>query len=188
MKKAYSLFLVAVLLGFSSCSIIDSLIPDVNTEYSITFPVEIGDNSGSTEPDSVDVTDSEDYNDFKDNIDGYEIQKILFQIRNFNAPADMFFEGQLLATSIDGTENATVGTIERFRLSEYADDIVEHQVTKVATGVKKVVSWLDSPGKFLAEMSYQLTDESGQPYEIPEESNYFFDVKIIYKVKVKTGT
>ncbi|MGC9344706.1 MAG: hypothetical protein ACP5E3_18510, partial [Bacteroidales bacterium] len=136
------------------------------------------------------VTESEDYQDFEDNINGFEINKIMFQILDYDQPqnpADLYFEGEVKATSIDGSDNATVGTISRIQLSAFAGDDVRHQVNSVANGVDKIVDWLDSPGQFTAYLIYELTDAAGNPYPT-EGKGINFDVKVIYDVTVDTGT
>lgn len=184
MKKVYSLLIIAALFGISSCGLISNLIPDVETEFSHTYTVNVGDNSNETDPEEVDVKSSEEYEDFKNNIGGFSIDNIVFMIENYNAPEDMWFNGVINA-SAEGQSPVKVGTINRVQLSTIADNGEEYDLTDYVANVQTLVDWLDSPGKFSAVLTYNLTDETGDPYKT-EDMGYYFDVKVIYKVTVET--
>ncbi len=186
MKKIYSFLLLALFLGLGSCGLISDLIPDVDTTFSKTFFIDIGDPTGKEGPLAVDVTDSEDYEDFEGNIDGFEVNDIVFEIINYNAPSDMYFRGTVEAVADDGGKSVDAGTIEKFLLSDFADDGKEHPVTRVTEGLDQIVDWLDSPGKFDLYVGYSLEDVNGDPYKT-QGMGYSFDLKITYYVTVKTG-
>ena len=186
MKKFYVLFLIATFLGLGSCSLIDDLIPDVDTTFSKTFYIDIGSPSGEEGPENINVNDSEDYEDYEDNIDGFEVNDVKFEIRNYNGPDDMYFKGTIMAVSPDGSESVSAGTIDDFLLSGYADDGMEHPVTDVTEGTDQIIDWLDSPGNFDLFVSYQLLDAMGNLYDT-EDMNYSLDLKLIYYVTVLTG-
>jgi hypothetical protein len=185
MKKTYTFLLIASFVGFSSCGLISDLIPDVETEFSQTYTVRVGDNSNATEPEVVDVKSSPEYEDFKDNIDGFTIDDIVFQILNYNAPDDLYFEGDIVA-SIEGETPVTAGTFNRILLSSVAETGEEYQVVQYVENIQQLVDWMDSPGEFTAHLTYNLTDAMGNPYNT-EGMNYNFQVKVIYKVTVETG-
>ncbi|MFW5644405.1 MAG: hypothetical protein ACOCZL_00695, partial [Bacteroidota bacterium] len=90
MKKVYVFVLMVALLGFGSCSLFDDLIPDVDTTFSKTFNISINSPSGEEGPERIDVNDSEDYEDFQDNIDGFEVNDVMFEIMNYVGPDDMY--------------------------------------------------------------------------------------------------
>ena len=184
MKKSFPTIFSLVFLF--SCGLISDLIPDVETDFTIKYPVGINSSSGSTNPDTVDVENSDEYNDFKNNIHGYTINEIRFQISDSNVPDDLYFRGTIIAESIDGAKSVTVGVIERILLSSYSNDGIEHPVDEVVDGLDQMVVWLDSPGKFIAMVNYELTKADGSLYPV-EEMNYRFELKIIFDVTVETG-
>lgn len=177
---------MAAFLGFGSCGLLDDLIPDVDTTFSKTFYIDIDSPSGEEGPETIDVNDSEDYEDFEDNIDGFEINDIKFEIFNYDGPDDLYFRGNIMAVSTDGSESVIAGTIENFLLSNYADDGMEHQVIEVTEGLDQIIDWLDSPGNFDLYVSYELVDSMGNLYDT-EGMNYSLDLKLIYYVTVLTG-
>jgi len=164
--------------------LISDLIPDVETEFSQTYTVRVGDNSNETDPKTIDVKSSEEYEDFKDNIDGFTIDKIVFQILNYNAPDDLYFDGEIKA-SIEGETPVVAGTFGRVQLKPIADSKEEHQVVQYVDNIQKLVDWLDSPGSFTATIKYNLTDASENPY-VTENLGYNFQVKVTYRVTVET--
>src|SRR6056297_2187344 len=95
MRKLLVIISFFVFSGLTSCELFDDLIPDVDTEYSKTFSVLISENQGETESELVDITDSDEYEDFKDNIKGYEINKINYEITEINVPENMYFSGSV---------------------------------------------------------------------------------------------
>jgi hypothetical protein len=186
MKKSYFILTIFSVVFLFSCGLISDLIPDVETDFTIKYPIGINSNSGSTDPDTVDVENSDEYNDFKNNIHGYTINEIRFQISDSNVPNDLYFKGTIIAESIDGSKSVTVGVIERMLLSSYSNDEIEHPVEEVVDGIDQMTVWLDSPGKFVAMVSYELTKADGSLYPV-EGMNYRFNLKIIFDVTVETG-
>lgn len=184
MKKVYSLLMIATLFGISSCGLISDLIPDVETEFSHTYTVNVGDNTNQTKPKEIDVKSSEEYEDFKDNIGGFSIDNVVFMIEDYRAPDDMWFNG-VIEASAEGEDPVKVGTINRVQLSTIADTGEEYDISDYVANAQTLVNWLDSPGKFTAVLYYDLTDEVGDPYQT-EDMGYRFDVKVTYKVTVET--
>jgi len=186
MKTPLFLLSFLFLLSITSCELIDEAIPDVDTSYSETFFVDIGSNSGQSSKILVDITDSDEYNDFKENIKGFEITAVKYQVLNYNAPADMYFNGTITVISADDSETLTSGTVRNIPLSTIAGDGKEYDVTSEAPGIQKIEEWLDSPGSFYVMLQYNLVDSTGNPYPT-EGKGYSFDLKIIYEVTVETG-
>lgn len=185
MKKIYTLLTIVTFVGISSCGLISDLIPDVETEFSQTYTVRVGDNSNETDPKTIDVTSSEEYEDFKNNIEGFTIDEIVFQILNYHAPADLYFDGEIEA-SIEGETPVTAGTINRVQLKPIADSMEEYEIVQYVDNIQQLVDWLDSPGQFTATLKYNLTNAAGNPY-LTEDQGYNFQVKVIYRVTVETG-
>jgi hypothetical protein len=186
MKKLNLIFAALMVLVLGSCGLISNLIPDIDTTFSKSFNINIDSPSGEEGPEMVDVTDSEDFEDFENNIDGFDVNDIKFQLNNYNGPDDMYFRGTLTAVSEDGNTTVEAGIIQEFLLSDYANDGIEHDVTEVLEGLEQIEEWLDAPGKFAVYISYELTDGTGNLYET-EGMNYNLDLKIIYYVTVETG-
>ncbi len=186
MKKLYIFFLLAAFLGLGSCDLLDNLIPDVDTTFSKTFFIDIGSPSGAEGPALIDVKDSEDYEDYEENIKGFEINDVKFEISNYFGPEDMYFRATIKAVSPGADNTVTVGTIESFLLNEYADDGMEHNVTEVTEGLDQIIEWLDAPGQFELYVTYELIDEMGNLYDT-QGKNYSLDLKLIYYVTVITG-
>jgi hypothetical protein len=186
-KKRISLIICAMALtGLNSCSLFDKLVPDVDTEYSKTFYVDVSDNSGSTDPLLVDVTNSSDYEDFKDHIDGFKINKITWEIKDYKAPSDLYFSGKLNAWQSDQKDAVVTGKISRLNLASVAGQGEQDTMEEISDGIDQVTKWLESPGNFNFDASYLLTDESNKPYEI-SESGYSFTLRITFYVTVITG-
>lgn len=187
MKK---LFLGSLLLGFAglmSCGLFDELIPDVDTTYTSQFVVSILSNEGVTVMDNVDVTDSQDYEDFKDNIKGYKITKITYSVVQANVPDDMYLSGLIKCYSSDEQEVVSVGTIEPVKLFDIIDISDEQDVTQLNEGIAKVLDWLDAPGNFKMNAAYSLKDATGGAYPILGDEGYGFTLKLKFYVTVETG-
>ena len=186
MKKINAISMIAILVFFSSCGLISDLIPDVDTTFEKIIPVDIEDNSGYTDADTIDLESSGDYSEFEGNIDGFKINEIRFDILNYNVPPDMYFTATIHAISEDGTESVIPGKISSSLLRSLAEDEKENEVEEISEGLDKVIEWLDSPGRFIVKLSYELKDASGNPYPV-EGEGYRFDIKIIFDVTVITG-
>jgi len=187
MNKIPALVVGLCLTGAAACGLIDKLIPDVDTTYAKTFSVRISDNRGKTGTELIDVKKSSDYNDFKKHIDGFDINKITWEISNYQAPDDLYFSGDINIWNMDSTEIVKVGEISRTRLSEIPPKGEEGNVEELLPGLRKVTAWLKSPGSFYMNASYYLTDATGAPYTI-SPTGYSFDLKITYYVTVITGS
>jgi hypothetical protein len=191
MKTIYTFLLGFLALTFSSCELLNKLLPDVETSFTKTFPVQIISNSGETDPKQIDVTESADYNDFKDNIDKFELNKITYVIKNFNPPADdnMYLNGTIICSNQDNTESFVVGSIPKIHLSAVSNTGQENDVTKEATeNINKVLSWLDSRGKFLLKAGYNIVNSDGTPYAITglnSGANFELVIKFYVTAKLK---
>lgn len=188
MNKNLLFISLVTVLGFNSCDLLDNLIPDVNTKFTETFTIQITESSGFTIAKTVNIADSEEYNNFKENIKGFEVTKITYEILNADVPNDMYFQGYLKCSEEVSGESATAGTIGRVRLSDIADTFTERDYNLDTNGINKIIKWLDDPGKFKYSAWYTLTNPSSNPYVIPGNSNYNFKLRIKFYIKVKTGS
>jgi hypothetical protein len=189
MKTFLTVMLTTLVLTFSSCDLINELIPDVDTTFPATFQIQIFANSGVSYPEIIDVTSSEDYNDFKDNIEGFELNKITYLIKNANVPDDMYCSGQIICSNEENTESYTIGSIARINISQAATVVEETEIPKAAENVDKILGWLDSPGKFIMKSDYSVTNADATPYVIDglnAGSNFELEIKFYVTVKTKT--
>lgn len=187
MKK---IILGFVLLGFGgliSCGLFDNLIPDVDTTYTSSFVVSIVSNEGETLMDEINITDSQEYEDFKDNINGYKITKITYSVVQANIPDDMYLSGTVKCYSTDEQEVVSVGTIVPVKLFDIIDISDEQDVVQLNEGVTKVLGWLDAPGSFKMNAVYSLKNAAGGAYSISGTEDYGFTLKLKFYVTVETG-
>lgn len=180
------IFLSLIIAGLTSCDLLDELIPDVETDYERNFHISITDNSGFTELELIDVASSEDYAEFQDNINGYEITSIVISVTAYNGPEDMYFNGTILARDTTLTVSVDVADIPHTNISTLLASESEFDVEEIAEGIDQVINWLDDPGKFYAQASYNLTDAMGEPYPVSDE-DYSIDLMVKYYVTVITG-
>jgi len=188
MKIFYTPKVAVLVLGLCSCDAINDLIPDIDTDFTETFQIQIFTNSAESENQIVDVTSSAEFNDFKDKIGGFKLRKISYKVKNYNAPADMFFSGTVICSNEELTETYIIGAIDNANLSEQAESGHEIDLTIETENVEKVLSWLDSPGRFNLKTSYFLTKSDGTLYEINGDnagSNFELEVKVYVTVKTQ---
>ncbi len=187
MRKLIIPFVVLLIFLMADCSLVDKLIPDVDTDFTQTFYVNIDENKGQTGTKNVDVTTMSDYEDFKGNIHGFELRKITYEIKDYDAPDDLYFTGTVNVWNADSTESFRAADIGMTNLSKIAGGGEQDNVDKIVKGTDKVMNWLESPGNFNMNAGYSLTDASGKPYTIPEKG-YHFTLILKFYVTVITGT
>lgn len=186
MKKYLFGLLALSVFGLGSCGLISKLIPDIDTVLKKTLMVDINSSSGQTDGELVDVTSSDDYDDFKDRIGGYEVDKITYLVSNMNVPADMYLSGQIVASLEDGSSPVVIGTINNANLQDLLSAGDEVDITQVASGVDQVIDWLDSPGTFLISANFELKTSSGAAYGVTGSEGYGFDMEVKFYVTVIT--
>jgi|SRR6056297_277595 len=190
MKRNRWIPVVLGLLLLSSCEIIDQLVPDVEKTVTETFDVIIDANvaTGETEKIFVDVTDSDEYQDYKDNIKGYEINEITFEINNYNAPEDLYFTGNIVAFDDAESTFVTIGDLDPVSLKEVADDASEYPVYQGEDGFEQVLEWLEDPGNFNLKFTYNFQNEMGTDYSFePEDFGSTFQLKVHFYMTILTG-
>jgi hypothetical protein len=190
MKTILTVLLSTLVLSFSSCDLINELIPDIDTDFSKTFKIQIITNSGESDEEIIDVTTSEEYDDFKDNIEKFEYRKTTYLVKNANVPNDMYFNGNIVCSDEEGKERLTVGSIENANIAEIASIGDEIKVIDAANeNIEKVLGWLDSLGKFKIQGVYNITNANGTPYFIDSKtsgSNFELEIKLYVTAKTKT--
>ena len=186
MRKTIVLLSITLIAGLTSCELFDSLIPDVDTNYSKTLTVSITQNEGETEAELVDATDSDDYEDFKDNIKGYKVNKITYTVTDANIPSDMYFNGSVKCKAYGGSSFVFAGNISKVNIQSVLGS-GEIDVEKLQSEIGQVVKWLKDPAKFYLSATYTLTDDSGSPYPVEGTEGYGFKLKLKFYVTVETG-
>jgi hypothetical protein len=176
---------------FSSCDFeFDlNLIPDIDEIVSGTYTVDIDSDltTGSTHTDSVDLTQYEEYEEYKDIIISYEITKLTCEIVAFEAPEDLWFSGKVIAHDMDSTLSVEIASFDAIHLHTVYSDTLEVELIEDQTGLDQVALWMEDPGKFKYYVEYQFVNEDKTPY-IFEEEDYggFFDLKINFSLLLET--
>lgn len=190
MKRNRWIPVVLGLLLLSSCEVIDQLVPDVEKTITETFDVTIDANvaTGETEKIFVDVTDLDEYQDYKDNIKGYEINEITFEIINYNAPEDLYFTGNIVAFDDAESTFVTIGDLDPVSLKEAADAASEYPVYQGEDGFDQVLEWLEDPGNFNLKFTYNFQEEMGDDYTFePEDFGSTFQFRVHFYMTILTG-
>jgi hypothetical protein len=182
-----SLAVLLMLCVVSSCDVnkIDS-VPDVKTSFSKEFLIQIYTSSGESKTLPVEVSSAPNYNDFKNDIVGFEINSITYKIKNNNAPLGMFLNGSVICSNDIETETYTIGSISNADLSALEASNTENAIEPSREYTDKVLSWLDSPGKFLAKSGYSFTQKDGTPFLISiDDRGKNFILAVTFHVTVK---
>lgn len=185
-NKVFVPVVVVMMAVFSSCNLVSDLVPDVDTDFTKTFQVKIFSNTGLSDKQEVDVTTSSEYNDFKNNVEGYVVNKITYKIKNVNAPEDMYFNGSIVCSNEENTESYTIGTMGQANLITLETSGAENEVIKSAENIDKIITWLDSPGRFNVQAGYTLTKADGSSYSVLGIEGSNFEIVVKFYVTVKT--
>ena len=187
--KMFSAILIALTsLIISSCDTVNEAIPDIETDFPGTFQIQIFSNAGKSDDKLIDIRSSEAYNDFKGNIERFELRKITYEINNFNAPEDMYFTGSLVCSNEENTESYEAGTMNMVNLFSLAEAGLEYDVNLLADNADKILAWLDSPGRFYIKSDYFITNSDNTPYVIDGNnagSNFELVIRLYVTVKTK---
>ena len=178
---------VLFFLSFSSCDELSGLLPDVETDFSETFQIQIFSNSGTTDSEIIELESSDEYNDFKGNIDKFKFDKLTYTVKNYNVPEDMYFSGTINCSDEENTESIEMGSIDMINISALSGG-GENEVLMNDENVDKVLGWLDSQGNFNIKSEYLIKNADGTPYLINDDnrgSNFELLVKLYVSVKVK---
>lgn len=190
MKRLFFLPILAMFIGLSSCEVVNQLIPDVDEVFTQTYNVTINEDvpTGISDTTLIDVTSSEDFDDYSQYLSGYEITKVTYEIVDYDAPEDLYFSGSINAFDIDETTNVVLGSFASFNLADAASLGEESEVEQDADAVEQVISWLDNPGSFNLNFSYGFEDAQANTYVFAEEDfGSTFKVKVNFHVTILTG-
>jgi len=186
MKKFYIAFLLVSLVGIQAC---DDILPDVNTKLSKTFTITLTQsNSGSSVEEIMDISAANEYNEFKNTVKGYELEKITYKVTNSNVPNDMYFTGSIICKKQDGTQPLTAASITKANIAAAADSTSEIDVTENMADVATILGWLESEGKFKVNSSFALTNAQNAPYTMTTAViGKTFNLTLSFYIIVKTG-
>lgn len=193
MKKLIYLPLFSLVILFSSCDFdfdFDfDVIPDIDEIVDGVYTVNIDSDlaTGSTYSDSLDLSQFDEYETYKENISSYDITKITCEIIQFDAPEDLWFSGKLLANDMDSTVSVVIAEFDSIHLYQVASDSTEVALVQQEAGINQVSAWMEDPGKFKYHMEYQLENEDGTPYVFDEE-DYGDSFKIKLNFNLLLGT
>jgi hypothetical protein len=189
MRVYFTTVILLLFVSFSSCEVLNQAVPDVDTSFEKTFQIKmIYSNEGTTEAQVVDITESDEYNDFRDNVDGFELKKISYKIQKCNIPEDMYFEGSVICYNEEETQSVSLGTTKKDKLLDL-EKLNGEQQLKLEAGenISTVLSWIENPGKFKVRSGFSLTNELGVLYPIDFDSRGSnFEVVVKFYLSVKT--
>ncbi len=185
MKKQFTPVLAVLLMLIPSCSLVNEIVPDIETDFTQETLIQFRSSTGESAEKLIDVTLSEDYNDFKNNIEKFEIRKITYQIINANIPEDMYLNGEVICSNEEKTETYIIGTITKGNLLELEAQ-GEKNVNMAPENIGKVLEWMNSPGRFKLKSGYVLTKPDGSSYIITGDVSNNFVLVIKFYVKVIT--
>jgi hypothetical protein len=187
MKSVFTPLFAFIFCGFLSCHKTIEPKPVIEIRFSNSLKIQIRSNTGESATQLVDVTTSERYKDFKNNVEQFEISKITCLIKNYNAPDDMYFNGTLICSNEVETESYPIGSTKHINPSGLAAEGLEKEIAVSPENIDKVIAWLDSPGKFIIKSGYSLINADETPYIIDGSNSGSNFVMVVYLyVTVKT--
>jgi hypothetical protein len=191
MKKLIYLPLFSLVILLSSCDFeFDfNLIPDIDEIVDGIYTVNIDSDltTGFTYTDSVDLTQYEEYEKYKESITSYEITKVSCEIVDFDAPEDLWFSGKVIAHDMDSTTSVVIATFDTLHLFTVYTDTLEVDLIEDEAGLSQVAAWMENPGKFKYHIEYLFVNEDKTPY-LFEEEDYgdYFKIKLNFSMLLKT--
>jgi hypothetical protein len=190
MKKLLFLPLLSLMIIFSSCDLLNELIPDIEKDITKTFTITIEENvpAGVTDDIFIDVREYEEYQTYLQFIDGYAINKISYEILDFSAPEDLYFVGNVEAYESEVSSAVTLAQVASVNLSAVAALATEQEVAVDAAAVEQAIAWMTDPGSFNVRFAYELQQENGSEYVFTEEDfGSSFKVKVNISIAILTG-
>lgn len=191
MKKLIYLPILSLMILFSSCDFdFDfNIIPDFDEILDGIYTVNIDSNltTGFTHTDSVDLTQYEEYEKYKENFTSFAVTKITCEIVEFDAPEDLWFSGTVIAHDADSTVSVEVARFDTIHLYEVYNDTLEVDLVEDQAGLNQVATWMEDPGEFKYYIEYHFVNEDNTPYIFQEEDyGDFFKLKLNFFVLLET--
>ncbi len=183
--------MLSLMILFSSCDFdLDfNIIPDFNDVVDEIFTINIDSDltTGFTQSDSLDLTQYEAYEKYKENFTSFEITEITFEIVEFDAPEDLWFSGTIIAHDMDSTVSVVIAEFDTIHIYEVYNDSIEVDLVEDQAGLSQVSTWMEDPGKFNYHIEYEFVNEDTTPYIFAEEDyGDFFKIKLNMAVLLET--
>lgn len=187
MNKLILFSLFALIFTFSSC---DDIIPDIEKVVTETYKITIEEDMPATISDTVliDVNDLKEYQDYKQFVSGYALDKITYEIAEYDAPEDLYFYASILAFDTLNTTVVTVGEIPSISLFDVSMIDSASVMEQDAVASDQLISWLSDPGNFNISFEAGFEGANGIPYEFkPEDIGKSFELKVNFHLTIMTG-
>ncbi len=191
MKKLFYLPMASLMILFSSCDFdFDfNIIPDFDDVVDEIFTINIDSDltTGFTQSDSLDLTQYDAYEKYKENFTSFEITEVTCEIVEFDAPEDLWFSGTIIAHDMDSTVSVVIAEFDTIHLHKVYNDSVEVDLIEDQAGLSQVSAWMEDPGKFNYHIEYEFVNEDTTPYIFKEEDyGDYFKIKLNFAVLLKT--
>jgi hypothetical protein len=187
MKKLIPLALVALFFSFTAC---DDIVPDIEKEivesYTVTIDAETPSHVGDTV--YIDIEEFEEFADFEQYVNGYALNKITYEIVEFDASENLYFSGVIMANDSAMSETITVGSISTTNMNDLFT-IGEVQTMEQEEGAsEQLVAWLDDPGNFYVVYDFAFENEDGTDHVFTEEEyGSTIKIKVSFHLTIMTG-
>jgi hypothetical protein len=190
MKKLIFLPFLLFLITFSSCELINEVIPDVPKTVPFTYPIVIDANvpTGMTEEEFIDITQYEEYQEYSQYVTGYIVDSVTYAITDYGAPEDLYFSGEVLAWQDNENNPVTLAAVNSVGLKNVYDEGEEKIMAEEGTAYEQLVGWLDDPGSFNIKFKFGFETEEGADYVFdPEDIGSEFTLQIKFYLTIVTG-
>lgn len=191
MKKLIYLPFFSLGFLFASCDFDFefNLIPDIDEIVDGVYTINIDSNltTGYTLNDSLDLSQYEEYEKYRESITSYEITKISCEIVDFDAPEDLWFSGTVIAHDRDSAVSVVIAAFDTIHLYKVYNDTLEVDLVEDEAGLSQVAAWMEDPGKFKYHIEYLFVNEDNTPYQFSEEDyGDFFKIRLNFSMLLKT--
>ena len=171
-KTAVSL-LIAVFL--SGCNLLEG---DFSGEVHTTFMVNESNSGSNITYNDVRIINAEDNSDIRDNVDkvkNWSVEKLSYQIQNYQGSASTTFSGSLGFSKASASSPAISVSVSGLNLSSLNNG-AKQDVGLTASNFATIASWLDSDHKVKVYMQGVLS-----------QGPVSFDLVVYAKIKITAG-
>lgn len=184
MKKVIGIILVAVAFVFTSCDELGLGGIPIEQSFTESFTLEIQEGiettiTGST---ALDLSELDEFADITESIQSLEIKKIQVDIKEYDAPEDIFMEGLMNASDDEFVETSVeIGLIEKTNLYDLysAGESITLSIDTATMG--QLTDWILVNDQAWVEYEFALLDADGNAYVFEEED---YGKKIVLEVKI----
>jgi hypothetical protein len=182
MKRLTYLALFILSVALYSCDELGDLVPDIDKVVTESYQVTIDANvpTGVTDTIFIDVQEYPEYQDYKQYVSGYKVNKIGYLLEDYNAPEDLFFTGSIIATDSANVTEIVVGTVPSLSLFDLSTMVEEGEMVLDTVAVNQLINWIEDPGNFNIKFQFKFENSDGSDYNFVEE-----DFGSTFTMKVK---